>query len=118
MIVYVDDIILTGDDEAKLSTLKKELASAFQIKDLGTLKYFLGMEMARFKKGIFVNQRKYAFKLLKETCLLGCKVAETPIEPNLKLEPAKDEEVNNKECYQRLVGRFICLTHVPILPLQ
>ena len=58
LIVYVDDIILTGDDFEELKRLKKRLVTDFKIKDLGALKYFLGMEFARSKEGIFVNQRK------------------------------------------------------------
>ena len=58
LIVYVDDIILTGNDETELAVLKKKLAKEFQIKDLRILKYFLGMEFARSKEGIFINQRK------------------------------------------------------------
>lgn len=53
LIVYMDDIILTGDDIEELKRLKKKLATAFEIKDLGTLKYFLGIEFARSKEGIF-----------------------------------------------------------------
>ncbi|GMP88706.1 hypothetical protein CsSME_00040591 [Camellia sinensis var. sinensis] len=92
LIVYVDDIILTGNDEAELAALKEKLAKEFHIKDLGALKYFLGMEFARSKEGIFVNQRKYVLDLLGETGMLGCKMVETPIEPNLKLQAAKAEE--------------------------
>ena len=77
LIVYVDDIILTGNDKTKLTFVKKKLADDFQIKDLGTLKYFLGMEFVRSKSTIFVNQRKYSLDLLKETDLLGCKIAKT-----------------------------------------
>lgn len=73
LIVYVDDIILTSDDEIELAVLKKRLAKEFQIKNLGVLKYFLGMEFARSKEGIFVNQRKYILDLLGETGLLGVK---------------------------------------------
>ena len=61
------------------------------------------MEFARSKKGIFVSQRKYVLDLLGEIGLLGCKTAETPIEPNLKLEPAKLKDVVNKDQFQRLV---------------
>ena len=111
LIVYVDDIIFTGDDSIELEGLKKVLANDFEIKDLGTLKYFLGMEFARSKKGLFVSQRKYVLDLLGETGLLGCKAAETPIEPNLKLQAAKPEEVINKDQFQRLVGRLIYLSH-------
>ena len=87
------------------------MAKDFKIKDLGSLKYFLGMEFARSKSGILVNQRKYILDLLKETGLLGCRIAETPIEQNLKLEAATEEEVKEKGKYQRLVGRLIYLSH-------
>lgn len=55
LIVYVDDIILTGDDYVKLVRLKKLLADDFEVKDLGTVKYFLGMEFARSKEGLIVS---------------------------------------------------------------
>ena len=87
------DIILIDDDHVELERLKKKLVDDFEIKDLGALKYFLGMEFTRFNEGIFVNQRKYVLDLLCETGLLGCKQAKTPIEANLKLQPAKTEEV-------------------------
>ena len=56
LIVYVDDIVLTGSDKEELERLKRRLAEEFEIKDLGALKYFLGMEFATSKEGIFVNQ--------------------------------------------------------------
>lgn len=111
LIVYVDDIILTGDDPKELADLREKMARDFEIKDLGVLKYFLGMEFARSKEGIFVNQRKYILDLLKETGFLGCKAAETPIEVNLKLNPAKAEDVIDREKFQRLVGKLIYLSH-------
>ncbi|KAL6325020.1 hypothetical protein AAG906_022110 [Vitis piasezkii] len=85
LIVHVDDIILIGHDNVELERLKRKLPNDFEIKDLGILKYFLGMEFARFKEGIFVNQHKNVLDLLGETGLLGCKVAKTLIKPNLKL---------------------------------
>ena len=107
----MDDIVLTGDDCDELAKLKKKLAEEFEIKDLGALKYFLGMEFARSREGIFVNQKKYVIDLLNETGMLGCKPVETPIEPNVKLQPAEAENVKNKEHYQRLVGRLIYQSH-------
>ena len=65
LIVYVDDIIITGDDLIEMEQLKKSLSSSFEIKDLGTLRYFLGMEVARSRKGLVVSQRNYVLDLLK-----------------------------------------------------
>ena len=86
------------------------MTKKFEIKDLGALKYFLGMEFTRSREGIFVNQKKYVIDL-NETGMLGCKPAETLIEPNVKLQPAEAENMKNKEHYQRLVGRLIYLSH-------
>ena len=107
----MDDIILTGNDAGELEVLKKFLARKFEIKDLGALRYFLGMEFARSKKGIFVSQRKYVLNLLEETGLLGCKPTETPMEPNLRLQPTSVDKLVNRDQYQRLVGRLIYLSH-------
>jgi hypothetical protein len=65
--VYVDDIVLTGNDDWEIQNLKQSLANEFEIKDLGSLKYFLGIEVARSKHSIFISQRKYIFDLFKET---------------------------------------------------
>ena len=111
LIVYVDDIVLTGDDSGEIEKLKKKLGEEFEIKDLGALKYFLGMEFARSKAGIFVSQRKYVLDLLNETGMMGCKPAETPTEPNVKLHSTNAEIVKDRERYQRLVGRLIYLLH-------
>ena len=75
LIVYIDDIRVTGNDQEAISELKKRLAQFFEIKDLGSVKYFLGMEVARSSHGIFVNQRKYTLDLLKETGLENCRIA-------------------------------------------
>ena len=70
LIVYVDDIIVTGDDNVEQQQLKEQLAREFEIKDLGKLKYFLGIEVAYSKEGIFLSQRKYVLDLLEETGFL------------------------------------------------
>ena len=111
LIVYVDDIIITGDDAVEISQLKKVLATEFEIKDLGSLRYFLGMEIARTRNGIAVIQRKYVLDLLKETGLLGCKPVSTPIDPNIKLGNVKESKPVDKGRYQRLVGKLIYLSH-------
>jgi len=109
LIVYVDDIVITGNDIAEIVDLKKYLAQEFEVKDLGQLKYFLGIEISRGPKGMFQSQRKYVLDLLKETRMLGCRPAATPIEQNCHLSKDVGTPVD-KECYQRLVGRLISLS--------
>ncbi|XP_020419495.1 uncharacterized protein LOC109949168 [Prunus persica] len=108
---YVDDIIVTRNYSEEQLKLQKYLSQEFEMKDLGDLKYFLGIEVARSKIGIFLSQRKYVMDLLIETRMLGCKPADTPIEMNHKLCEDMDQEPTNKEQYQRLVGRLIYLAH-------
>ncbi|RVW97919.1 Retrovirus-related Pol polyprotein from transposon TNT 1-94 [Vitis vinifera] len=95
----------------KIDLLKKLLTKEFEIKDLGNLKYFLGMEIARSKKGIAVSQRKYVLDLLNETGMLGCKPAETPMDTTVKLEESDGSAPVDKGRYQRLVGKLIYLSH-------
>ncbi len=108
--VYVDDMIITGNDPLNISQLKKNLSKEFEVKDLGQLRYFLGIEIARFPKGIVLSQRKYVSDLLHETSMLGCRPASSPIEQNHKMCAQYGDPVD-KERYQRLVGRLIyCAT--------
>ena len=66
LLIYVDDMIITSNDLACVANLKQVLDQKFGIKDLGSLKYFLGLEIAKGAKGISINQRKYALDVLKE----------------------------------------------------
>ena len=58
LIIYVDGMIITGDDSKEIARLQRQLASEFEMKNLGGLKYFMGIEVARSKWGIFLSQRK------------------------------------------------------------
>uniref|UniRef100_A0A2N9G5A4 Integrase catalytic domain-containing protein n=1 Tax=Fagus sylvatica TaxID=28930 RepID=A0A2N9G5A4_FAGSY len=111
LLVYVDDIILTGDDTPGITHVKQSLGKVFEVKDLGALKYFLGIEVARSRHGISLSQRKYTLDLLQETGMLGCRPASTPMDPNLKLSVESGELISNPSMYQRLVGRLIYLTN-------
>ena len=110
-LVYLDDIVVTKNDEEGMTRLKECLIKEFEIKDLGRLKYFLGIEVAHLKEGIFISQQKYIVNLLTETGLLGCKAATTPIEFNHKLGEVPEDKEVDKESYQRLVGKLIYLAH-------
>jgi hypothetical protein len=110
LVVYVDDMIITGNDPLNISQLKKNLCKEFEVKDLGQLWYFLGIEIARSPKGIVLSQCKYVLDLLHETCMLGCHPASSPIEHNHKICAQCGDPVDKKR-YQRLVGRLIYLCH-------
>ncbi|CAM8948608.1 unnamed protein product [Rhodiola kirilowii] len=111
LIIYVDDMVITGDDTDEIERLQKQLASEFEMKDLGELKYFLGIEVARGREGIYLCQRKYVLDLLTETGLLDCKPVDTPIEQNHYLAESFDQIPIDRISYQRLVGKLIYLTH-------
>jgi Reverse transcriptase (RNA-dependent DNA polymerase) len=110
ILVYVDDIITIGNNSLEINNIKKNLKKIFDIKDLGKLKYFLGIEVAHSSKGLFLCQRKYILDLLKETGKLGCKPAKTPININAKLNSQDGETLEDINQYQRLVGKLIYLT--------
>src|SRR5664279_1876932 len=95
VLVYVDDIIITGDNQNEIEGVKRNLKQKFEIKDLGKLKYFLGIEIAHSTKGLFISQRKYVLDLLKETGKIGCKPAITPIDTNIKLNTEDGEPLSD-----------------------
>jgi hypothetical protein len=85
VLVYVDDLIITGDNHDAITDFKAYLHDCFYMKDLGILKYFLGVEVARSSAGIFLCQRKYTLDIIAETGLMGAKPSNVPIEQNHRL---------------------------------
>jgi hypothetical protein len=84
-------MVVTGNDPEERKALQEHLSREFEMKDLGSLKYFLGIEVSRSKKGIFLSQRKYALDLLQETGMSACQPATSPMEEGLKLHNIKDQ---------------------------
>ncbi|GJU97860.1 ribonuclease H-like domain-containing protein, partial [Tanacetum coccineum] len=114
LLVYVDDIIITGNNVDEIEKFKKYLNSKFMIKDLGKLKYFLGIEVIDTDRGLCLSQRKYCLDLLSDFGLLACKPSATPLEQNLTItnEPSSTDPVlDNVTEYQKLIGKLIYLTH-------
>jgi len=97
----VDDVILTENDKEEIDRVKEALNKTFKIKDLDDLRYFLGFEVARSKKEIMMNKRKYVLELL--TGLLACKPAVTPMDNLVKLSSTRSVSFTDVHAYRRLI---------------
>ncbi|XP_019424424.1 PREDICTED: uncharacterized protein LOC109333375 [Lupinus angustifolius] len=105
-----NDLVLTGNNLKEIQLVKTTLHQSFQIKYLGTLRYFLGLEVARSKQGIPLNQRKYTLSMLEESGCLASKPAENPFDPSIKLQLDQGSPFKDPSCYRRLVRKLIYLT--------
>ena len=110
ILVYVDDILIASNGVDAVNSFKQFLDSKFKLKDLGTLKYFLGLEVARTTKGISLCQRKYTLDLLANTGLLASKPASIPMEQSARLNNSIGEPVSDPSQYRRLIGKLLYLT--------
>ncbi|KAK1416343.1 hypothetical protein QVD17_32133 [Tagetes erecta] len=108
-LIYVDDVIIVGNSTKQIQQTKAHLDKEFNIKDLGSLKYFLGIEVARTSEGLVLSQRKYTLDILKDSGLQGCRPSSFPMEPNLKLDKGEEEEKVDANQYRRLIGRLLYL---------
>ncbi|GJR79770.1 putative RNA-directed DNA polymerase, partial [Tanacetum coccineum] len=114
LLVYVDDFIITGNNIDEIENFKSYLKSKFMIKDLGAMKYFLGIEILDNANGICMTQRKYCLELIHEFGLLDAKPVTTPLPENCVLavnESDSDKSLKNIFEYQKLLGKLIYLTH-------
>ncbi|KAK2997632.1 hypothetical protein RJ639_025171 [Escallonia herrerae] len=110
VLVYVDDLILAGNNSTACSSFKKYLNDCSKLKDLGPLKYFLGIEAACGPRGLFLSQRKYALYILSVSGLSASKPAAFPMEQNHGLALAGGALLSNPGPYRRLIGRLVYLT--------
>ncbi|GAB2293069.1 Belongs to the helicase [Dionaea muscipula] len=106
LVVYVDDIVITGSDDTQITALKAFLQQQFHTKDIGSLRYFLGIEVARCQREIFLPQLKYALDLLYDTRMLGTKPNNTPMLPGMQLIPEEGDAYSDPDRYRHVVGRL------------
>lgn len=99
LIVYVDDMVVTGNDSVERRALQKYLSKEFKMKDLGSLQYFLGIEVSRSANGIFLLQRKYVLDSLWKNGMSVCELMDTPMEVGLKLGVELDQVPIDKGRY-------------------
>lgn len=110
LVVYVDDIIITGCEANAITWIKSNMSRAFDMTNLGLLHYCLGVEVWQTVSSIFVSQTKYAKILLDKFRMADCKISSTLIEKGLKLSVKNDTKAVNESLYMQQVGSLIYLT--------
>lgn len=110
VLIYVDDLLITGDDVEGILQLKGMLQSSFQMKDLGHASYFLGLEISRNDGGYFLCQRKYTKEILDMAHLTDTTTIDTPMEQNTHYSKTDGEPLSDPTLYRRLVGSLVYLT--------
>jgi hypothetical protein len=107
---FVDDMIITSDDISSIRALQSFLSQNFEMKDLGILSYFLGLEVTLSTDDYYLSQAKYASDLLSRAGLTGSKTTSSPFETNVKLLATDGEPLSDATLYRQLVGSLIYLT--------
>eukprot|EP00253_Pinus_taeda_P014817 PITA_14817 len=107
--VYVDDLLMTGNNESYIASIKKELGKSFEMIYLGYVHYYLGIEVTQHPKSIFLSQNKYIGDLLNIFGMTECNPLTTPMEQNLKLTSIEGKEFQDATKYRQLVG---CLNYL------
>ena len=110
LLVYVDDIIITSPSQHQIASLKNFLHGQFKLKGLGSLMYFLGLEIARSTQSIVFSQRHYTLQLLEDTGFLACKPATIPRDSKLRLSTNDVDPLSDISQYRSLLGLLLYLT--------
>ena len=111
IILYVDDLIITRNNEDHIKQIKGELQAGFRMTDLGTLHYYLEVEVTQCPHNIFLSQTKYATDLLKKFGMEECKPSLTCTDQNLKLSKFEGGDLVDGTKYRQLIGSLIYLTN-------
>ncbi|KAJ1704569.1 hypothetical protein LUZ63_004348 [Rhynchospora breviuscula] len=104
LLVYVDDIIITGNNSHAISSLIKALDNQFSIKDLGHLNYFLGLEVTHHNSSLYLSQSRYLTSILERASMQNAKPCQTPMEAGLQLSKFSGSLMDNPQLYRSIVG--------------
>ena len=110
LLLYVDDLFVIGMDGLIVDT-KRKIYSEFEMKDLGTMHYFLGMEVWQNADGISLGRGKYAVEILKRFGMMEYKAMTTPMASNLKLLSDASSEAVDATMYRQMIGSVMYLTN-------
>nr|CCI55368.1 PH01B035L11.13 [Phyllostachys edulis] len=110
LLLYVNDMLITGDGSSFITYVKKHLSEQFLMTDLGSLTYFLGIEVPSMPEGYYLSQQKYVQDLLDRSGLTDTRTAETPMELSLQLRTTDGDLLEDPTRYRHLVGSLVYLT--------
>lgn len=110
LLLYVDDIALTGNDKVFISNFLDKLSEKFRMKDIGKLSYFLGIQATFIASGLFLNQEKYATDLLEAAGMLQCFPMPTPLPLQIDRVPHQDQLFSEPTYFRSLAGKLQYLT--------
>ena len=110
LVLYVDDLFITGS-ERLIAGCKRDLASEFEMKDIGLMHYFLGLEVWQEPGHIFLGQGKYAIDILKRFQMEDCRPMVTPMITNWKKLNASESELVDPTLYRQLIGSLMYLVN-------
>lgn len=111
VVVYVDDLLITGSSLSAINDFKKSMAIEFEMSDLGKLAYYLGIEVHQFDGGITLRQSQYAMKLLEESGKVSCNLTHAPVDFNVKLSKSPAKKNVDETEYKRNISCLRYLSH-------
>ena len=112
VVVYVDDLLVTGTSVHSIQQFKREMAKKFEMSDLGKLTYYLGIEVCQSQEGITLKQDRYARRILEECGMDACNSTSVPMDFNVKLAKSVEKKSVNERYYRRSIGCLRYLLHM------
>lgn len=110
LLIYVDDILITGNNPAHVFKLIQDLVQIFSMKDLGPIHYFLGVEASYLGSTLCLTQKKYIVDLLRRTNMHEVKPCSTPTPSGQKLSLYDGEKLSDPTEFRSVVGALQYLT--------